>query len=322
MEQHRYALDIAPYALSISPLDCEALDLLIGFDFNYRGNHNELIAEALGICPAMEPLTGMPGATIISNEPNITVALDDECRLQCRLSIEPRTNAYQIRTGEYLEEQISVYVTARQYGSLAANQTYLETLDRLYDVAKDMLDNYVVDSVLQPLARDDRNGVILPPKEYSVPGSAWDRTALEAPPQQKTGRACRTVGSQAGAWEPGKTVAGTSSSPLRDGQPATSLPQQFRRISIPMQANAPSNSVLGSGIATRLETKTPLVPSVNLAENANWPKLLKPLGRPSPLPVPASSEKLRLLIVRKSVPGPSSTSSRSPSRAISVKTPA
>jgi len=153
LEQHRHALDTAPYALSISPLDCESLDLLIGFDFSYRGNHNQLIAEALGVCPAMEKFSSMPGATIISNEPNITFALDEECRLQCRLSVEPRTNAYQIRTGEYQEEQISVYVTARQYGSLAPNQTYIETLDRLYDVARDVVDNYVADSILQPLAR-------------------------------------------------------------------------------------------------------------------------------------------------------------------------
>ncbi len=153
IQQHRHALDIAPYALSISPLDCEALDLLIGFDFTYRGNHNQLIAEALGVCPAMERLGQLPGATIINNEPNITFALDDDCRLQCRISVESRTNAYQIRTGEFQEDQISVYVTARQYGSLAANQTYLETLERLYEMSRDVVDNYVVETVLQPLAR-------------------------------------------------------------------------------------------------------------------------------------------------------------------------
>ena len=151
--QHRHALDLAPYALSISPLDCEALDFLMGFDFSYKGNHNQLIAQALGVCPAMERLSSMPDATIISNEPNITFALDEQCRLQCRISIEPRTNAYQIRTGEYQEEQISVYITTRQYGSLAADQTYVEMLDRLQEVCCDVVDNYVVDAVLQPLAR-------------------------------------------------------------------------------------------------------------------------------------------------------------------------
>ncbi len=153
MDQHRHALDLAPYTLSISPLDCEALDLMMGFDFSYRGNHNELLAEALGVCPAYDGLATMPGTTMISYEPSVTFALDDECRQQCRIGIEPRTTAYQIRTGEYQEEQISVFVTARQYGSLAANQTYVETLDRLIEVCRDVVDNYVTEAVLQPLAQ-------------------------------------------------------------------------------------------------------------------------------------------------------------------------
>ena len=153
LEQHRHALDLAPYVLSISRLDCEALDLLMGFDFTYRGNHNQLVSEALGICPAVERLASIPGATIINNEPSLTLALDDECRQQCRVSIETRTNAYQIRTGEYSEDQLSVYVTARQYGSLPANTTYVETIDRLSEVCQEFVDNYVIDSVLQPLAR-------------------------------------------------------------------------------------------------------------------------------------------------------------------------
>jgi hypothetical protein len=153
LEQHRHALDLAPYTLSVSPLDCEALDLLMGFDFTYRGNQNSLVCEALGTCPALERVVNIPGATIINNEPSLTFALDEDCRLQCRLSIEARTNAYQIRTGDYQEDQLSVYVTARQYGSLAADQTYVGTLERLWEVCRDVVDNYVIDTVLQPLAR-------------------------------------------------------------------------------------------------------------------------------------------------------------------------
>ena len=47
LSQHRHALELAPYGLSLSRLDCEALDLMMGFDFTYRGNQNQLIAEAL-----------------------------------------------------------------------------------------------------------------------------------------------------------------------------------------------------------------------------------------------------------------------------------
>ena len=70
--------------LSVSPLDCEALDFMIGFDFSYRGNHDALVAEALG-GPA-RPCEGLMrdprGSQVINYEPSITLALDD--RAGCR----------------------------------------------------------------------------------------------------------------------------------------------------------------------------------------------------------------------------------------------
>jgi len=153
MNQHKLVLELAPYLLSVSPLDCEALDLLFGFDFTYRGNHNQLISEALGVCPAMERLVEIPGSTVISDEPSLTIALDEECRLQFRLSVESRTNAYHVRTGDFPEEQLSVYATARQYGSLSPDSTYVDTLARLSRLCYEMIDKHVVEQVLQPLAR-------------------------------------------------------------------------------------------------------------------------------------------------------------------------
>jgi hypothetical protein len=152
-EQHCLVLELAPYMLSLSPIDCEALDLLFGFDFTYRGNHNELVAEALGISPALERLLDVPNTTLVSCEPTITLALDEDCRTQVRLSIENRTNAYQIRTGEFPEEQLSVYITARRYGALGPDTTYLQVLEHLKGVCCEMVDNHVAENILQPLAR-------------------------------------------------------------------------------------------------------------------------------------------------------------------------
>jgi hypothetical protein len=153
LDQHRLVLELAPFMLSVSPLDCEALDLLFGFDFTYRGNHNQLVAEALGVNPAMERLLEVPGSGVINFEPSVTLSLDEGCRRQVRVSVENRTNAFQIRTGEYPEEQISVYVTARQYGSLNPDETFVQAVDELAQVCQDVVDNYVVDSVLRPLQR-------------------------------------------------------------------------------------------------------------------------------------------------------------------------
>jgi hypothetical protein len=153
MEQHALVLEIAPYVLSVSPLDCEALDLLFGFDFTYRGNHNQLLAEALGISPSLERIAELQGGQVINYEPSLTIALDEECRLQFRVSVEARTNAYQVRTSDYPEEQLSVYVTARQYGSLGPENTFVETLHSLSKVCHEMLDTHVIEHVLKPLAR-------------------------------------------------------------------------------------------------------------------------------------------------------------------------
>jgi hypothetical protein len=153
LEQHRLVLDVAPYMLSVSPLDCEALDLLFGFDFTYRGNHNQLVAEALGLSPSLEKMAEYPGATVLSHEPSLTLALDEDCRVQCRLSVETRTNAYQIRTREFPEEQLSVYLTARRYGSLGPDLSYVQAIDELAKVCNEMVEDYVIDHVLRPLQR-------------------------------------------------------------------------------------------------------------------------------------------------------------------------
>ena len=152
MEQHTLVLQQVPYMLSISPLDCEALDYMLGFDFTYRGNHDELVAEALGAGPAVESLTDMPDCAVLNYEPGVTVSLDDECRLQARLAVETRTNAYQVRRDDFPEDQISVYFTVRQYGSLDAGVAFEERLVTLREHCDRLMEEHVVEHVLRPLS--------------------------------------------------------------------------------------------------------------------------------------------------------------------------
>jgi hypothetical protein len=153
LEQHRLALDLAPFMLSVSPLDCEALDVLFGFDFTYRGNHNQLVAEALNLTPSFEKLMELSGASVINYEPSVTIALDEDCRTQVRVSVENRTTAYQARTGDFPEEQLSVYLTARQYGSLPPDSTYVSVMDKLANLCREVAESHVIEQVLRPLQR-------------------------------------------------------------------------------------------------------------------------------------------------------------------------
>ena len=123
LRQHELVLELAPYALTVSALDCESLNVMFGFDFTYRGNHSELLVEALGVSPAVERMLDIPGVTVLGSEPSLQLALDEDCRTQCRLSVETRTGAYHVRTRDFPEEQLSVYFTTRRYGSLDPGET-------------------------------------------------------------------------------------------------------------------------------------------------------------------------------------------------------
>jgi hypothetical protein len=150
--QHEMVLDVAPHLLTISPLDCEALDVMYGFDFTYAGNHDQLVAEALGVGSGMDGLLDVSGSRVLNFEPTITMALDDACRLQCRFSIETRTNAFQIRTGDYPEEQISIYFTIRQYWGHAPGLSFIDSFRNQRTIGEELLHERVIPRIVRPLA--------------------------------------------------------------------------------------------------------------------------------------------------------------------------
>lgn len=151
--QHEMVLELAPHLLTISVLDCEALDVMYGFDFSYHGNHDEVVAEALGLGHAFEGLLEAPKARVINFEPSVTLSLDDTCRLQCRLSIETRTSAYQIRTGDFPEDQISVYFTIRQYWGTGPEISYIDSMRRQRELGEEIVEQSVIPRVVRPLAQ-------------------------------------------------------------------------------------------------------------------------------------------------------------------------
>jgi hypothetical protein len=151
--QHETVLELAPHLLTLSILDCEALDVTYGFDFTFDGNHDEVVAEALGLGPGLDGLLEVPGARVINFEPSVTLALDESCRLQCRLSLETRTNVYQIRTGEFPEDQISVYFTVRQYWGTSPHGSFVESLRRQREIGEEIVQRAVIPRIVRPLAQ-------------------------------------------------------------------------------------------------------------------------------------------------------------------------
>lgn len=150
---HERILELAPYHLDLNPLDCEALDVLFAFDFMFSGNHDEVVAEALGMNNTLESLLQVPNTKVINFEPSVMLSLDENCRMQCRLSVETRTNAYQIRTGQFPEAPISVYFTVRQYWGRQPYKTFGDSYKNQRKICQELVDNHIIPAVIRPLAQ-------------------------------------------------------------------------------------------------------------------------------------------------------------------------
>jgi len=152
-EHNQRVLEMATYHLDLHGLQTDALDVLYYFDFLYQGNHDEVIAEALASGTPLEGLAQVPGGRVLHYQPTLMMALDDACQLQCRLSIETRTNAYQVRTGHFPESPISVYFTVRQFWGKQPFKTFVESYQNQRRVLDELVNTYVIPNVITPVQR-------------------------------------------------------------------------------------------------------------------------------------------------------------------------
>lgn len=152
LKLHSLLLDMAPHHLGISPLEIDYLDCLFGFDLAFGGNHDEIIAESLFAESPLTCLTEEGGARAVDFQPTVTVALSEDCRLQARIDVVTRTNSYQVRTGDYNEDVISVYLIVRRYWGDRPKEPMTEILSQMAGKADQLCTNYIIPRVLRPIS--------------------------------------------------------------------------------------------------------------------------------------------------------------------------
>lgn len=115
-DQNRFILDHITYALGVTHLDVNNIELMYAMDFDYDGNHDEIFAEALFRETPFCNFLDMPEASSLGFSPSFLIGLTNDCRLQAKVSFESSTNAYNVRTGKYKDcGPLSVYLTIRHY---------------------------------------------------------------------------------------------------------------------------------------------------------------------------------------------------------------
>jgi len=152
LKLHNFLLELAPYHLGISPVEIDYLDVLFGFDLSFSGNHDEIICESLLAESPLSCITEETGAKAVDFQPTVTVALSDDCRLQARIDIVTRTNSYQVRTGDYSDDVISVYLILRRYWGDRPKEPMDKLLTKMAERADSLCHKYIIPKVLRPIS--------------------------------------------------------------------------------------------------------------------------------------------------------------------------
>jgi hypothetical protein len=152
LKLHGLLLQQAPYELGLSPVEVDYLDILFGFDLSFRGNHDEIISESLLGDSPLNCLMEEQGAKAVDIQPSITVALSEDCRLQGRIDVVTRTNSYQVRTGDYSNDVISVYLILRRYWGDRPKEPMEKLLADMAERGEELCLNHLIPKVLKPIS--------------------------------------------------------------------------------------------------------------------------------------------------------------------------
>lgn len=149
----RLILTQAPYHLSFSEIDYDHLEVIYGFDLEYRGNHDQLVAETLlGDHAGAGFLFGEKTRHVIDVQPYFGIALTPECDLQAYVEVKSRTTTYEVRSEAYEAAPIGVFLTARKYWGVETPTSLVDALDTLFDAGEELATDVVVPGFVNPLA--------------------------------------------------------------------------------------------------------------------------------------------------------------------------
>jgi len=110
------------------------------------------VADALLGGSPLAAVVSEAGTRCIECEPTFVVAMDEDCHIQGRIALETRSSSYQVRTGQYDEEPISVYFTVRRYPDADKKLDLKTAFQEQCGMCEDLSDQVVIPYVVQPIA--------------------------------------------------------------------------------------------------------------------------------------------------------------------------
>lgn len=159
---HRNVLEVAPYFLSISPLDIEYIEILFGFDLAATGNQDAIVADALLAGSPLGELLDVEHATTIDFQPLIGLLLHPERDgsparpadgVEAHLEVKTRSGGAGMREEDATGEPISVYVTLRRYEPVTHLKALPAVFRTLAEHAERLIEAHALPGLIAPIRK-------------------------------------------------------------------------------------------------------------------------------------------------------------------------
>lgn len=150
---HRMILELAPFYLSISPLDVEHVELLFGFDVETSRNPHEVVFDALYADSPLRGLVDDGREVVVDAQPMIGFTVSRDALVQAFVEVKTRAPTDAILDGRAEGEPISVYLTVRRSGPFRTIEEFRDVFGALAGHAERLAEERVIPSVVAPLLR-------------------------------------------------------------------------------------------------------------------------------------------------------------------------
>lgn len=154
---HKLIMELAPYHLTLSPLDVDYVEVLFGFDLECEQDHDQVIYEALYAETPLGQLMNVPNGKVLDVQPVFGVSLSESGDTQAYYEVKSRPRSRRGKSSRN-GEPISLFMTVRKYGPLDD----LKSIKKWYDAAADAADalctERLVPDLLTPIARHITSG--------------------------------------------------------------------------------------------------------------------------------------------------------------------
>ncbi|MEM9882726.1 MAG: hypothetical protein AAF800_07400, partial [Planctomycetota bacterium] len=171
VKYHKLVLELAPYHLTISPLDIDYVELMYGFDLECKQNHDEVIYEALyadtplGNLLRPSPAPGSngqdekdrdgdaPSGGVLDVQPMFGQSLNSAGDLQAYYEVKTRPKSRRGSSKRYAGEPISLFLTLRKYGPIDDLADLPGTLEALNHHAEALTTEKLIPDLLTPITQ-------------------------------------------------------------------------------------------------------------------------------------------------------------------------